>query len=332
MSTPSLKSPYNSHIEKQDFFAVVQHYEKAFLNACRASGLDANRLGEDGSPSNEAIRFTSKNSLAFSLDDLKLISGGSEQPQQYEYIVSFMGLIGAAGVLPQQYTKLSLERLKQGDSALSDFINIFEHRLISLFYKSLGKYKLSAQYREEKGQAVDNFSRVLQSLVSYRYQHTFQLYYSGHFSKANRSITNLQSMLKDIVKGDIFVKSFVGQWLPIKNSDRCKIGARGHNNHLPSGLMLGKRFWDKQSCIRIIFKKLTLNEFQKLQKGKEKYLRLNALVRAYLPAHIDVYIECHVSTDKHQLQTLGKGCQLGNTWLMNKPADVLIAKYKLKNN
>jgi len=107
-----------------------------------------------------------------------------------EMIVSFLGLTGPSGVMPAHYTEqmLRLEREGKGAEryALRDWLDIFNHRFISLFYRCWEKYRFIPVYERSNyfaaeiarfmalGQkAVDShvdadadpFSNVLYSLV-----------------------------------------------------------------------------------------------------------------------------------------------------------------------
>jgi len=326
MSTPSLNNRYDGLLEKEDFFSLVRHYETHFIRACEELGVDVARLGEDGSPSLEALKFKSIPSFEYGLDKTRLIESDNEI-NQYEYLVSFIGLLGSAGVLPQHYIKLSLERIKHGDFALSEFIGIFEHRLISLYYKAIGKYKLPAQYGDFHGNESDNFSCALKGFSGFHEKNDVQLFYSGHYAKNNRPLVNLKSIVSDLVKAKISTQSMVGNWLPIAPRDRCKLGARGKNNKLGSGVILGKRYWDIQSKIVISIHDIDMNTFLELQAGKPRYILLASAINAYVPVHISVYLEFHVKCIRQEMTPIGKGFQLAsNAWLMSKPKNSLVSK------
>jgi type VI secretion system protein ImpH len=48
---------------------------------------------------------------------------------------------GPSGVLPYNYTELVIDRLRNKDRALAEFLDIFHHRMISLFYQAWEKYR-----------------------------------------------------------------------------------------------------------------------------------------------------------------------------------------------
>lgn len=326
MSTPSLNNRYDGQLEKEDFFSLVRHYETHFIRACADRGIDAAKIGEDGSPGQEALRFKSISSLGFGLDKAKLIKSDNDV-NQYEYFVSFIGLLGSAGILPQHYIKLSLERIKHGDLALSEFIGLFEHRLISLYYKAIGKYKLSIQYENSGGDDNDHFSRALKSFSGFYGKNDAQLFYSGHYAKNNRPFVNLKAIVSDLVNARVSTQSMVGNWLPITSRDRCKTGVKGKNHKLGSGVILGKRYWDMQSRIIIAIHDINMNTFLDLQGDSPLYKLLTSVVNAYVPVHIAVQFEFHVRCEQQEMTAIGNGFQLsGNAWLMSKPKSNLVSK------
>ena len=53
------------------------------------------------------------------------------------------------GVLPYSYTELILERKRAKDHTLESFLDIFNHRAISLFYRGWEKYRFPVAYGVE---------------------------------------------------------------------------------------------------------------------------------------------------------------------------------------
>ena len=66
-------------------------------------------------------------------------------------VVNFMGLTGPAGVLPLYYTELiARAHPRRKIATLLDFFDIFNHRMISLFYQAWEKYRVHVAY--ERGE------------------------------------------------------------------------------------------------------------------------------------------------------------------------------------
>ena len=62
--------------------------------------------------------------------------------------VEFMGLCAAISVMPPPYTEFLLDRARQKDHVMEDFLNIFNHRMISFFYRGWEKYRFFIEYEE----------------------------------------------------------------------------------------------------------------------------------------------------------------------------------------
>ncbi|MEO1995960.1 MAG: type VI secretion system baseplate subunit TssG, partial [Planctomycetaceae bacterium] len=137
-----LSTPYEF-----DFFQAVRILEQHA--AWPADAADTSRhsapqhapqpVGHDGPPGNEAVRFTALQSHAFPSAEITAVRQPNSDPDTAtgpppEMTVSFMGLTGPNGVLPDHYTSLMIERMRQRDTALRDFFDTFNHRTISLFY------------------------------------------------------------------------------------------------------------------------------------------------------------------------------------------------------
>ncbi len=257
---------------------------------------------------------------------------------RYDVIVNFMGLAGASGVLPQHYTRLIMERNRKRDTNLADFLDLFNHRLISLFYRSWTKYRFSYQYEAYLGKREnDPFTGVVQSLSGQHQNqgHEAQLYYSGHFSRKNKSATNLESMLSDFLEKSVKVKTFVGQWLIIQDADRAVIGSEGfgRNNRLGHGVLLGRRSWSMQSKISVHIDAMSYSEYQELISRSGKFLQLKKLISSYVPIHLSVDLIFSVVDRRENDRQLGRGLKLNqNLWLGGKASKNLLGKIALVRN
>jgi type VI secretion system protein ImpH len=150
-----------------DFFQAVWLLER----------MDPRRrpVGYDGNPSNECVRFRAHQSLSFppsAVFDVAECGAceatGSLRPP-LAMTVTFMGLTGSSGVLPRHYTELllRLEREAKGAEkhALRAWLDLFNHRLISLFYRAWEKYRFYVPLSRGPCSEPDAFTSVLSSLI-----------------------------------------------------------------------------------------------------------------------------------------------------------------------
>src|SRR5262245_52968389 len=64
--------------------------------------------------------------------------------------VAFFGLTGPNGALPVHYTQAIIKQLEKGRgderTALRDWLDLFNHRLVSIFYRSWEKYRFGVPF------------------------------------------------------------------------------------------------------------------------------------------------------------------------------------------
>src|SRR5579864_8904829 len=147
----------NSEIESRlrhepcefEFFQAMRLLER-LLPDCRP-------VGEFGDPSSEVVRMGAHPSLAFPASEIQSLRWENDQSPSME--VNFLGMTGIQGPLPQWYTAVVLEQLSAGDASLRDFLDIFNHRFLSLFYKAWQKYRFGVAY--ERGDRDKFFLNLL---------------------------------------------------------------------------------------------------------------------------------------------------------------------------
>ena len=99
-----------------------------------ANGFDGRGTGARPGP----LRFTTPASLAFPPSELHSIETGDSNTR---VCVNFMGLTGPSGVLPRTYTELLIARKTHRDRSAQEFLDVFNHRLVSLFWLAWAKHR-----------------------------------------------------------------------------------------------------------------------------------------------------------------------------------------------
>ncbi len=289
MNIDDQKDTLIKQAEKYDFFHAVRVIERQFKTQ---ENKLSNKVGHDSHPAQEAIQFKVNQSVSFPGRTIHKINEihNSDNEFTVEMLVSFFGLTGTKGVLPHHYTEMILQQERKKDKTLANFLDIFNHRLLSLFYRAWEKYKLPIQLENyiRSGDTTDGFSQCLGNLTNSLSTglDTTKVFYGGHFAKQVRSASNLKHILSDFLEMDVEIHQFEGQWLFLQSSDQSRLAfsssKKGQYNQLGRNLALGKRIWDTQSKFTMELKPDSLEKFNSLLPGGDIDETLCNLTRQYV--------------------------------------------------
>lgn len=245
-----------------EFFQAVRLLER--LNPSAAP------VGRFVSPAREVVRFSAHIAMAFPASRIQEIQWPADGARSGTPVVAinFLGLAGPSGVLPLYYTELLAARLRQRDSAFASFLDIFNHRMTSLFYRAWEKYRFAIAY--ERGE-YDRFSHHLRDLTGLGTARLDArlfvpddaiLHYSGLLSMHARSAAAMERLLADYFDVPVAVEQFVGSWKRLGGTDVCRFD-RGVSisEQLGGGAIVGDEIWHQQSGIRIHVGPLSIREY-----------------------------------------------------------------------
>ncbi len=328
-----------------DFFQAVRLLERAEGQRHAAAGHSGpHPVGYAKRPNEEAVRFRALPSRSFpagELAELRRARPAGENGDKYappEMRTTFLGLTGPAGVLPEHYTDLVLRRTRDRDFALRDFLDLFNHRSVSLFYRAWEKYRFPFGYeRAQRDGTRDLFTQCLQCLVGLGTEQlsgrlavddeTF-LYYAGHFAHQPRSAAALEEVLCDYFDVPVTVEQFHGRWLHLAAEDRTVLPSsthrRGRNAQLGVDAVLGERVWDVQSALRLRLGPMSYRTFTDFLPSGGALSELWSLSRLYAGPQFTLGVQLVVAADEAPPCRLGYEVgyepRLGwNTWLCGKP-------------
>ncbi|MGL1933403.1 MAG: type VI secretion system baseplate subunit TssG [Fibrobacterales bacterium] len=275
----------------------------------------------------ELIQFKTDNSISFPGNDVVSVekdpkSGG------YTLSLSFMGLYGVSSPLPSYFTE-PLNRGREEFAPLRKFLDIFSHRVYSLFYQSWKKYRYQIQYNPKR---PDDYSKALYTLIGRTAQTTHapespayrkemaRLSLSKQVFQRVRSSANLKRTLQHYFA---FPKVAVRQFAPkeINNPAPCTIG---HSRAILGGSVLGSKIIDRTGAFQVDIGPLSHTQFQRFlpdSTGELGVLRgeVKKLVEDFLDAPLEYGITValdHTDTEcMKEETTLGSGALGWNTWL-----------------
>lgn len=245
-------------------------------------------LGAAEHPSEEVVRFRVRSSLAFPASAIHDISVDQDPPTM---AVEFFGLTGMQGALPMHYTEHILNRAAVRDYAMANFLDIFNHRLVSLFYRAWEKHSFPVRY--ELAAAREQSCAITEYLLSFIGLNTpglgarnsvpdeALLRYAGLIAQAPHSASALANALSDYFGVEVEVEQFAGSWHPISDEDRCDLRGEGGNNCLGEGAIAGDAAWDPHAGLRVRLGPLSLLRFLSFLPGGDAAQPLAEITRLF---------------------------------------------------
>ena len=270
------------------FFQTVREILRS-----RAAG-EADASGED--PELEPSRATlcAHPSMAFPAAEIRQVrsEGGGAPP---EVLVSFLGVAGVLGVLPPHYTSLVIRRARERDTALRDFLDLFHHRLLTLYYRAWAKYRLPVLLEQtgRGGAGADVFTGQLLCLLGLGTEQLRRrlpldgcllLLHGGHFARHVRPAGSLQQLLNHVLGVPVAVQEFQSSWLELSPADQSRLSGRLGDGHCTLGgdLVLGERVWDCQGGFRVRLGPLPWAQFAEFLPGRPRRALLQSLTRQFV--------------------------------------------------
>ncbi|MDH3255195.1 MAG: type VI secretion system baseplate subunit TssG, partial [Acidobacteriota bacterium] len=267
-------------------------------------------VGEFAEPAAEVVRFSVPPVLTFPASEIQSLTMVPDEPAGMA--VNFMGLSGPQGVLPYYYTVLVGERSRAGDQALGDFLDIFSHRMISLFYRAWGKYRFAiTDERGKQDRLTEHLLDIVgigtsgfQDLLAVR-DHSL-VFYAGLLGPQQRPAVALQQLLEDYYGIDVEVEQFVGGWYSLAESTQCSVGDEvDASTQLGMGAVVGDEVWDQQARVRIKLGPLTRKQFDQFLPTGSAYESLRALTRFFSGDQFDFEIQLVLARDDVPACVLG---------------------------
>ncbi|MEZ6117677.1 MAG: type VI secretion system baseplate subunit TssG [Pirellulaceae bacterium] len=342
-SLATVKQRLAEHPYCFDFFQAVRLLEWDAAQA-NPSSTTVRGIGSDARPSEESVRICATASHSFPPGPVESFhdqepSPASGRPTQVpnRLFVSFMGMTGPSGVLPRHYTQIVIDRIRDKDYALQDFLDVFNHRMISLFYRAWTKYRLPILFERNALQSSfsgrdDQITRCFRSLVGWgtdglvnrqNISDDVQIYYSGLFASQQRSAVSLERLLADYFTVNTEVVQLVGQWLYLTTDNQSRLGelpfGQNANNQLGTTAVIGQRVWGVENNFRVRIGPLTYPQFNEFSPIGPKLAALAQLTRSYVGMEYDFQVQLVLQQDEVPDCVLGASptpSRLGwNTWL-----------------
>jgi type VI secretion system protein ImpH len=305
---PTSRRPATSLIEELQrnpesfqFFQAVRLLEAHAATQAR-DRPDAVRdpVGADGDPRHETVRFSAAVSLVHPTNEIVSLAP-PEAGGPWRMALSFFGLVGPHGVLPEHYTEQLIEAARQKNAALRDFFDMLSHRSASFFYRSWARnyfpvaferrIRSSAPADEEQSDLASSLLASAAGLSTrgldgeLPFGRPFALVHAGHLSNRRQSATALKALASELLDRPVEIVQFQGGWLDMEPDARTRLPStmapRGQHCVLGHDAVIGVRAWDVQSSFTIRVGPLDHEEFRSLMPDGPVLAKLAELVRFF---------------------------------------------------
>jgi type VI secretion system protein ImpH len=314
---------------------ILERYAAALETSGRAE--HAAPVGRDAHPAREVVRFVAETAMAFPASELTSYREDGSGPPALG--VSFIGLHGPSGVLPYFYSELILARLREKDTALAAFFDLFLHRATSFFLRAWTKYRLTAQTPPDEAArnllpAEAGISGLIDAVIGFGTDglvgrlappQAALRFYAGAIGGNPRSAVVLEAILSDYFGERIRVETFAPHWHRLPESERTKLVPTGYCR-LGDEAVIGERIMRPEGAYRVELGPLTYRRFRMFLPDRDPMRHLVHFARLFTGEAL--YFDVRLSLRKDEVPPLrlgdwggGDGPRLGwNTWASNLPA------------
>jgi type VI secretion system protein ImpH len=241
-------------------------------------------VGHQGPPNREPVRMRPSASLAFPSCDIEEVAEIEDGHPPYRLTAAFLGLYGAHSPLPSYYSEEILFRSEEVADPVRDFLDIFNHRLYSLFYRGLLRYRGHLLYKEE---AADEFSWRLFALSGLAAAEMPKmsgikperlLQFTGQWCQFPRSAASVIAALSTYLDlPAIHVKQCVSRWVYLPLEKQSRLG--GHANRLGVDATVGERVLDRTGKFRVSVGPVDYDTYLEYLPGSDKMTDLGHMAK-----------------------------------------------------
>jgi type VI secretion system protein ImpH len=366
-SAPSSALHRQAQILAPDELAILNERREAFLNRLRedpytldffqcmrrmeALHPELPGVGLSDRAIEDPIRFCQEPSLAFAPSNLRKYTplGQKSPPRLY---VSFMGLLGPNGPLPLHLTDHARQReIHAKDFTFSRFLDVFNHRMVSLFYRAwaachmpasadrsrfITRADLSQHDRDEALRTDSNrYCVYVGSLLgigmdSLRHRDSIadiaKLHLSGRLVSHQRNAEGLVSIISSYFDLPVQIQEFTGAWMDLPQDSYCTLGgstiASANQIGVLSGgsAIAGTRVWGAHAAFKLRLGPVSIHTFLSLLPGSANERRLTDWVKLYCGDEFSWEATVVLRKSDVPQTRLGEKAMLGyTTWLRSKP-------------
>lgn len=228
-------------------------------------------VGRQGPPDDEPVRLAGWLSLAFPSGDVASITrvdatpgaDGAEAGPPWRLESPLLAIYGTSSPLPDCYTEALLDQ--EGGGPERGFLDLFQHRLLSLLYRAWSRYRWDIGWRgpssaDASSPGLDATTDRVARLVGlgpgalpegHRTSRLELLSLVGLLTVEPRTAGALELLLRRALPAcQLDVVPFVARWTPLAPADLSRLG--GARCALGQSTVCGERVLDRAGTFRVV--------------------------------------------------------------------------------
>lgn len=251
--------------------------------------------GEGDEPRDEPVRFGSGVSLSFPPSDVaELIPGEGDAPPHLA--TPFFGIASPAsyGSLPTAYTEYVRDEARRKNTAPRDFLDVFNHRLIALFYRAWEKHRFAIAYEGSSTEDGDRFESNLYAILglgdaSLRHRLPLRdlalLRWAGPLARGRVTAEALEKILEGYFEVPVAIEEFVLRRHILEEGELSPLGAG--RDRLGRGAFLGRTLTTSQFHVRVKLGPLDRRDYIRFLPTGDAYAPFRELMRFATGSELD---------------------------------------------
>ena len=270
----------------------------------------------------ENFQFSCPVHYASSPSDITNITIPQLCTSAYRLQINFFGISGVHGTLPPPFGDLIAERSVHTDDTLQDFMDIFNHRLLTLLHKIRQKYwpglTINEATQHPYASVLFSLCGVANNPLPSKNEFTKTLIsYTNLFWQEQRSLSGLQRLIQSYFGYKIECQAWNAQWCHLDEVQYTRLGRQ--NQALGINTTLGIHTWQQNCGFIIRIHVDNYSEFQSLLPTGSAFHILQNIIQIYCGIHYDVRL--HLILDPKDIPTshLNQTFQLGWTTYLQQP-------------
>lgn len=266
-------------------------------------------FGSGKRPSDEAAILNAY--CSFSAPSSDCISFKHKQDQAY-LTINQTSLIGINGILPQRYSEKVITKMKEGNSQLLDFLNIFNHRLFGLMHKIEKRTQLNLNkdwmHNFEYCNAI---AGIINNNSVKKYRQILPTFASFLWQK-NKSPNGLVGVIRSMFpKFKVQIDQFIPEWIDINDECRARLDRKPLRDK-----MLGHRAQCVSRAIKVIINVDSKASYDSILPGTENFEILHDIAQYYCPPGFKIKFELRLPKRETPKCKMNAQNKLGyNTWI-----------------